>query len=283
MAEPLYFPVEDAPLRMVPSLNRFGTDFGMGAADRQFFIADGARARYLREKAAAPRSRRFVAGDDAMADAARSEAVAWMCATLRAEHPEVGAEVDDAIGHGAAGAFDIIADRVQEDFAVLHAGDDDAGRTLVIDVRFPSGWRPERLREEGFIAIHEPVPGFPPHARAARAMVRAMVQKGPYVRFVWTACPDGALDRHPDRAATFARWETTRDVHFRVERQVTVPLPQTRSSVFLIRVYHTPIAVLDPGRRAVLQRAMAQLPDDVRAYKGLPSTEVFAAAVARSV
>lgn len=274
---PVYFPVKAEPLHMAASLNRFGTDFGFGEAERCFFQVDDARDTYLRGKRSAPAKRRFVVGDDPLAQRARAEAAAWMHETLRREHPEVAEEV--AADTDAVDPFDAIARHVQEDFAVMQAGEDDAGRTLVVDVRFPSGWQPERLRHEGFVAIHQPVPGFPPTEKAARGMVRAMVDKGPYVRFVWTVSPDPSLDQHPDRAGMLRTWDEVERPYFRVERQVTVPLPETRSSVFLIRVYMTPVDELAPERRERLIEALRQMPDEVRAYKRLPSVDCFTRAL----
>ncbi len=273
----VYFPVKAEPLHMVASLNRFGTDFGFGEAEQYFFQVDDDRDAYLAGKRSAPGKRRFVVGDDPLAERARAEAAAWMLETLEREHPEVAAEV--AADTDAADPFDAIARHVQEDFAVMQAGEDDAGRTLVVDVRFPSGWQPERLRHEGFVAIHAPVPGFPPTDKAARGMVRAMVDKGPYVRFVWTVSPDPSLDQHPDRAAMLRTWDEVERPYFRVERQVTVPLPETRSSVFLIRVYMTPVDELSVERRERLVEALRLMPDEVRAYKRLPSVETFSRAV----
>ena len=46
-----YFPVRVEPFRMRSGLVRFGTDFGNGSVDGQFFPRDEHRGRYLAEKA----------------------------------------------------------------------------------------------------------------------------------------------------------------------------------------------------------------------------------------
>ncbi len=258
---------------MVASLLRFGTDFGNGAFDAQYFQVDDRYDEYVAKKRRAPAHRRFVVGQDPWAEAAREEALAWMHATLAREHPELAAAV--AADDEAVDPFDAIARHVQEDFAILNAGDEDRGRTLAVDVRFPSGWRPERLREAGFDAIHAPGPGFPPSEKASRGMVRAMVDRGPYARFVWTVGVSGALDQHPELGDRRALWDHATNAYYRVERQVTVPLPRTRSSVFLIRVYVTPLSALRPEERARLSCALRAMPDEVRAYKSLPPPDVF--------
>lgn len=281
MATSHYFPVEDEPLEMAPALARFGTDFGRGALDRAYFQVDERYDAYVAAKRGAPSSRRFLAGEDQEARAARDEALEWMHTTLVREQPAIA----DAIARDeeAVDPFDAIARYVQEDFAVLSAGEDDCGRTVALDVRLPSGWRPERLREASFDAIHAPVPGFPANEKASRGMVRAMVERGPYVRFVWTVSASDALDQHPERGDRRALWEDTSRVFFRVERQVSVPLPKSRSSVFLIRLYVTPIAALSEEQRARLVRALRVMPPEVRAYKSLPSAEVFERALERAL
>lgn len=279
MPTPHYFPVEPEPLQMAASLLRFGTDFGNGEADRQYFQVDERYAEYVAGKRRAPAHRRFVLGGsdaDALARAALDEALAWMRDTLGREHPALLRAIDADVD--ALDPFDAIARHVQEDFAILNAGEDDRGRTLAVDVRFPSGWRPERLREAAFDAIHQPVPGFPPNDKASRGMVRAMVDRGPYARFVWTVGASAALDQHPELFVGDRRtlWDDAPEAFYRVERQVTVPLPKTRSSVFLIRVYVEPLATLSADERARLAHALAVMPPEVRAYKSLPEPEVFA-------
>ncbi|MEO0326386.1 MAG: heme-dependent oxidative N-demethylase subunit alpha family protein [Myxococcota bacterium] len=272
MAAP-YFPVDEAPLRMVASLARFGADFGRGEADARFFQVDEDYEAYVAAKREAPLARSFVAGEDAAARASRREAYGWMRDTIADEHPEILGDMPLDPEQG----LPILADLVQEDFAVLQAGPNDAGRCVALDVRFPSGWRPERLRDASFEAIHGPVPDFPTSAAAARGMVRAMVDRGPYVRFVWTLTPDDALDQHPDLRDRAAGWADPVAPCFRVERQVTVPLPETRSSVFLIRVYVTPLEELAPWQERQLIEALRVLPEEVRRYKSLPPAGELAA------
>lgn len=270
---PTYFPVDAEPLQMVASLVRFGTDYGQGSYDQAFFQVDAHRSALLRQKRAAPRKRRFLVGDDALAQDARAEALEWMHETLRLEHPSI---LEDVLADtGADDPFDAVARHVQEDFAVLQAGEDNAGRTLVVDVRFPSGWRPERLVDAGFNAIHDPVPGFPPNVKASQGMVRAMVDRGPYVRFVWTVSADDILDHHPDLGDRRRGWDHADEAFFRVERQVTVPLPRTRSSVFLVRTYVRPLLSLDDAQLQTLRHALEVMPPEIRLYKSLPDSAVF--------
>lgn len=273
-----YFPVTEAPLKMTAGLKRLGTDFGHGARDAQLFQVDDERPRYLAEKRAAPPERHQLAGTDAAAEAARAAGLACMREALAREAPALLAEAD--ADRAARSPLEAIARAVQEDFAIF-AADDGDGRTVALDVRFPSGWRPERLAGASFVSLHAPVPGFVDTPAAARSMVDAMVSRGPYVRFVWTVCSDAALDHHPD-ARPPVQWDVreARDAwRLRVERQVTVPLPAARASLFLIRTYLYPLHALSEREQRTLLRALEVMPEAVRAYKGLPQAAVIAPAL----
>jgi dimethylamine monooxygenase subunit A len=274
-----YFPIGSRPLRMAAGLHRFGTDFGQAERDRKFFHVDAERPRYLLAKREAPPARRVIGTDDACAQRARSAALAWMRSQLAEEAPEVLASA--ARDRDARDELDALARSLQEDFCVLSAGDDYAGRAALIDVRLPSGWRPERLRDASFMSIHAPVPGFPGDAQAAQSMVRAMIERGPFVRFVWTLTPDARLDRHPDLIGP-ASWQRAEGVFLRVERQVTVPLTAAKAGLFLIRVYVYPFGELSAEERARTLAALAAMPEPIRAYKGLPPAAAVAAIAARS-
>lgn len=258
---------------MSAGLHRFGTDFGQAGRDREFFHLDGERARYLLAKRRAPAARRIIGTDDAESRRALAAALAWMRETLAQEAPEV--LISAADDRDAQDEFDALARSLQEDFCVLCAGDDHSGRAALTDVRLPSGWRPERLRDASFFSIHRPVPGFPNDAQAARSMVRTMVERGPFVRFVWTLTPDSRLDRHPDVIGADS-WKHAEGLFLRVERQVTVPLTAANASLFLIRVYMYPFAELTVEQRARTTAALAAMPDEIRAYKGLPHASALA-------
>jgi dimethylamine monooxygenase subunit A len=273
-----YFPVSRAALKMVAGLKRLGTDFGQGARDRQFFQVDTQREAYLRAKRCVPCDRHVIDGDDLEAVTARAAALEFMRATLHQEYPDVLAEAD-ADAHARDG-FEALARAVQEDFAVLAAGSRPGGRIVALDVRFPSGWRPERLGGLSFGAIHEPVPGLLANDAAARSMTRAMVERGPYVRFVWTLSADDRLDHHPD---THARtpWGAAQTLFLRVERQVTAPLPAACASVFLIRTYHYAAHELSREQRDDLCEALRVIPPEVRSYKNLPEAALVEDLLAR--
>jgi hypothetical protein len=100
-------------------------------------------------------------------------------------------------------------------------------------------------------------------------MISAMVERGPYVRFVWTICADDTLDHHPDEGRRRGFAAGSDRGWLRIERQVTVPFPAEQTSLFLIRTYLRPFASLSREERETLSRALGCLPDSTARYKGL--------------
>jgi hypothetical protein len=144
-------------------------------------------------------------------------------------------------------------------------------------VSFPSGWRPENIRGASFAGIHGPVPDFAKLDAAARSMVGAMVERGPYVRFVWTITADDRLDHHPDGSPRGA-WRRDGPGWLRVERQVTVPFAAVGAALFLIRTYLYPFLSLSGAERTTLARALEAMPEAIAAYKGIAAFRATAIA-----
>jgi hypothetical protein len=274
-----YFPVKPTALRMEAGLVRHGTDFGNGAADRLFFQVDDQLERYLAAKRATPPGRHARLARDEHERAIHAAADVWLRDTLGREHPERFA----ALGEGAprAGLFEV-ARVVQEDLVVVRRLPDGGSAAIGVHVSAPSGWRPERIHGASFGAIHGPVPDFAKRAEAERSMVDAMVERGPYVRFVWTVTADDHLDHHPEEGRR-APWRADGDGFLRVERQTTVPFRELAASLFLIRVYLYPFASLTAEQRDTLAHALDLMPPEVARYKGLDAVrETVTRVLARS-
>lgn len=146
-----------------------------------------------------------------------------------------------------------------------------AGEAELLHVCFPSAWDPRARAGADFAALHAPVPHGEVLQRSAPQVVRAMVAKGPFVRYVWSLAPDARLDRnprrHPDPAATVG----PESMWFRVERQTVMPLPELQRALFTIRVYMAPLASVAVGaeRRRTLASAVASMDEALLAYKGI--------------
>lgn len=273
-----YFPVKPLPLRMEAGLVRHGTDFGNGAVDRAYFQVDAELERYRAAKRAVPSARHAVVPQDDADRALLARVEHWIRATLADEHPEILAELGDAAAHAG---FADVAPLVQEDLVVLRRTPDGGSRAIAVHVAIPSGWRPERIHGASFGAIHGPVPDFAKHPAAERSMLDAMVERGPYVRFVWTVSADDHLDHHPEEGRREA-WRLGGPGFLRVERQTTVPFAADEGSLFLIRTYLYPFASLSTEQRAILATALEQLPPAIAVYKGLATVVPTAVALLRA-
>lgn len=267
-----YFPVEPTPLRMRPRLQPFGTDFGNGDADRRYLQRDALEPLYLRAKrtptrpgSREPRERYRIARGVAE-DVAHRAVLEWIDRSHEAEHLDLQ-PCDHTTDFGAR--YAAISDAVQEDFVVLARDETGLDRAIAVYVCFPSGWRPEAILGWSFQQIHGRVPDFADEAAAARSLVSAMLERGPYVRFVWTICADDGLDHHPDEGARVTFGPGAQKGWLRIERQVTVPFVAEQASLFLIRTYLRAFSSLSASERETLGRALSCMPESTARYKGL--------------
>ena len=141
-----------------------------------------------------------------------------------------------------------------------------------MSVVFPSGWDPAAKLGQPLMAIHQPVADGGPLRDASLNLSRAMVEKGPFERFVWTLSADADLARWPDALAPARPDDLDPErLFFRIERQVTLGLPDWRAALFLIRVRVAPLGEVacDGPRRARLLAALESMSDATLAYKNL--------------
>jgi len=255
-----YFPVKETPFRFQAGLFPFGTDFGNGEVDRQFFQVDRQRERYLEQKRRVRPTRHHVLAGDVAERRVHEQVVPWMRTALEREHPALFAPAPET--------YRELATQVQEDVVVMHRRPDGTNAAIMVDVCFPSDWRPERIVGTDFRFIHGPVPGFADDAAQAAAMVSAMIDRGPYVRFVWTLKPADDLDLHPEEGV-HASWHDSREGFLRVERQVTVPFQEVQAAIFLIRTYLYAFGELTAQQRRRLTTALETMPDDPARYKNV--------------
>jgi hypothetical protein len=182
-------------------------------------------------------------------------------------------------------ALAALALSVQDDLVLMR---EEAGTVLAdaFAVALPSGWDPADKLGRTLAVIHAPVADSEALRAASAALGRAMVARGPFVRYVWTLAETAALARWPGAAAgevapareagqadaAAAQGEPDlRQLWFRCERQVTLPMAALGRAAFLIRVFVAPLAEVahDAHRRARLVAALRSMTPAMLAYKGL--------------
>jgi hypothetical protein len=176
---------------------------------------------------------------------------------------------------------DALALSAQEDLAIVR-GPSEAEPTDTFEwlhVTMPSNWAPIEKVGRSFVTAHEPVVHSERLRASAPQIVRAMIQGGPFVRYVWGIHRDGAFCHNP-RIHHQPDWvsddgaELVKQAYFRVERQTTCGFPTLNRALFTIRYWTVPLGdvVVDPWRRERLTSALAAMDEAELAYKGL--TEV---------
>jgi hypothetical protein len=321
------FPV-DVPYRMRTDLTRLdGSPFLEGP--------DADRLRTAKLDALRFRPERVRALDPRRSPAAIAADVAATLPTLARLRPDVvrpagaseAAAVDDPAGQRAWAfprlgdeALGIVADApwptrladalalsLPEDLVWMH-DDGEGGRAALLHVCFPSHWPPDERGGAGLAELHGPVADGERLRAASRALMRAIAEKGPFERFVWSLNPTAALDRHPRAAgpagrppgpggpggagrsadapaasaaaspaasppaAAGAATDPIDATWFRVERQTTLPFPEARVALFLIRVLVAPlreVLATEAGRAARLAASIRSMSPGVAAYKGV--------------
>ena len=90
----------------------------------------------------------------------------------------------------------------------------------------------------------------------------------------WYTPVDGTAAPRPSRAGDDGEHTGVEDLYLRVERETLRRFPTTNCVLFTIRTYVTPIPAVsgDVAAARRLADAVAALPDDVRAYKGVCAT-----------
>ncbi len=174
--------------------------------------------------------------------------------------------------------LDAIALSMEEDFVLIKGPTGESpDRAQLLHVCLPSGWSARDKAGQAFGTIHGPVPHNKPLTEAHKGLVTAMINRGPFVRYVWGLHRDAQLCHDPyvhlqppepvaptGQAAADASW-------FRVERQTTLGLPELNSAFFFIRVYQCPLreAITSPNRALRMATALRDMTPELADYKGV--------------
>ncbi len=177
----------------------------------------------------------------------------------------------------------LLAYSIAEDVAVIRntGGGARTDQAECFIVALPSHWDPAEKLGLNFSDIHQPVADNAGLKKSHPSLLKAMIHKGPFVRYGWSLPNSAALAHNPtlsqDSRPTI---DPTCDgdalldsLYFRVERQTFLNLPTWQRGVFLIRIYQRPLraALTTPQRATRLANSIASMSPAMLAYKSLSS------------
>jgi Protein of unknown function (DUF3445) len=179
--------------------------------------------------------------------------------------------------NGVARLLDALALSCQEDIVIMR-GIAETAHAEALSVSFPSGWDPREKLAENFERIHEPIADNTRLLKASGNTMKALLTKGPFIRFSWGLTINPSLDNHPHspKPEALQSWlenrnELVKHSYLRMERQTTFPMPDLERGLFSIRIYVTPLLERlerDLSLRLRLAKLVASVKPEVLAYKG---------------
>ncbi len=174
-------------------------------------------------------------------------------------------------------SLDAIASQVQEDIVVVSL-DGDGDYASAVHVCLPSYFNPNEGIGKSFLEIHGPVPAMDDIKKKSEKVVETMVNEGPLVRYNYGFGTDTRLNHHNVKPGWFEGSESDwrgknfreeGEIYFRVEKQVTIPLKEIKSSIFLIRPYVYSLSSLEKKDRERLASDLEAMDDKTLEYKRL--------------
>lgn len=308
--DPKFFPIERGEYVVAPGLRSLGYDFGNGDFDQKVFLISSKFKEYRQNKleCRAERLSKYFCMKDLSAE--RVNVLArFLIEELIKEYPQyfifrdqvlecvhtgdrliVDNNFDFVSFHSIAPIsppvehiLDALSLQVEEDIAMVCRsvdGDNVKDHLGLLHLCSPSHWSAEDKIGMNFFDIHVPIPGIDKINRVADKLVETMINKGPYVRFIWSFVTDQRLNHHPIPPAGVdpVSWkgrsfneDAAIPFYFRIERQVMWGFPHVDASLFTIGVtFLSGLEVKNnPYQRDQLISALKSMSPESRVYKGV--------------
>lgn len=174
--------------------------------------------------------------------------------------------------------LDALALAVQEDIVIMRGLPDGSDVCEALQVCFPSGWDPREKAGHSFANIHRPVADSDRLVSSSPNVLRAMINKGPYLRFTFGLSFNPLLDNHPatrNNRQSFTEFDNfdalLPRLYVRMERQTTHGFADLNRALFSIRIYVNPLLERierDPSLRPRIANLLRTAIPDVSDYKG---------------
>jgi hypothetical protein len=172
--------------------------------------------------------------------------------------------------------FDALASQLQEDLAIWQLqGDQDC--LAALHVCAPNHWAPAEKIGKTFAEVHQSVPGMEAQRGNYLPMLKGLIQKPAFCRFIWDLKTSSRLNHHPLPPPDILpeNWQfppfslADPELYVRVERQVLYGLPACHAVLFAIRTYLYKVEDLDLPGLTGLKQALETMRPELIAYKNL--------------
>jgi hypothetical protein len=154
---------------------------------------------------------------------------------------------------------------IDQDIAIINNG-----KLVSICFCFPSSWIPRERLGLTFKQIHEPIADNQKLLAASEGIVNAMVNNGPFHRYVWTITNNPAKSNHPKNKLNTVP-NTIDDLYFRYETQTTYPLPLLNTALFFVKVTVCPLLEYwnNPDHKKLILNSINSMTNNILEYKNL--------------
>lgn len=312
-SSPLYFPIDRAIYEVAPGLKPLGFNFGFGNYDSCAFQICSDFAQYRENKLACRQERltKYYLTHE-LSPERICHITRFISERLVHESPQIFELQKQSSGHmlickhtgdqmafdenwqllkfsspqniepAVTDSLDALALQIQEDIAITCRTPEKTDYLGLLHLCSPSHWAAEDKIGKSFFQVHKPIPGIERINKAAENMVEAMINKGPFVRFIWSFVTDKRLNHHTVAPSGWdaAKWKgrsfdasQKEAFYFRVERQVVYGMPEIEASLFTIRIAFVNGTDVknSPERREQLLGALNSMTPESRQYKGVAS------------
>ncbi len=187
--------------------------------------------------------------------------------TSSAKSASLVARASEYLGIDSSDDICNLALKIDEDIAIMNRG-----KLEAICFCFPSSWIPRERLGQNLAQIHAPVADGRALVQASSNLTERMAsfQQGSFKRYVWTISASGELSQHPKKTKPI-RPRSIEDLFFRLETQITAPLADQESSLFLVKVETVSLQELwsDATKRDFIKNGVNTMSDAILLYKNL--------------
>lgn len=307
-SEQTYFPLEKPLYEVTPSLRSLGFDFGLREWNHRLLHMNDRFRRFWQNKLTCRQENAAkYTGEKDLNPSVKVRVASFICHKLSEDYPvffsfekqnnefffkhklleanirfrQDGTLVEN--GFPCDDLLDAVVLGISEDVAITQRNSQTKQDWLsYVNVCSPSHWDPIQKLGKNFAQVHAPVANNEKLIKAANSLVTAMIEKGPYARFIWSFVTDTRLNHHPippigqeEKAWRGRSFKQDAQTPFwlRIERQTTTGFPELSCSLFTIGVSFIPChdILANDDHLHKLIGALESMNNAGRQYKGVAS------------